>query len=79
MCNLGGGKKIGHGEYGNVYMPLLKNVNRSEKNYTEGYVGKVMNEADAKIEYAGAVKIWGNFVVDFSNGKIMDYLGHCCV
>ena len=52
-----GGKKIGHGEYGNVYMPLLKNVNHSEKNYTEGYVGKVMNEADAKIEYTNSMKV----------------------
>ena len=52
-----GGKKIGHGEYGNVYMPVLKNVNRSEKNYAEGYVGKVMNEADAKIEYANSMKV----------------------
>lgn len=52
-----GGKKIGRGEYGNVYRPVLKNANHSENRYSEGYVGKVMKEEDAKIEYANSMKV----------------------
>ena len=53
-----GGKKIGHGEYGNVYSPVLKTVNHSESEFLGAdYVGKVLNEKDAKLEWANSMKI----------------------
>ena len=53
-----GGKKIGRGEYGNVYSPVLKTVNNSNIHFLgSAFVGKVMNEKDAKIEYAKSMKI----------------------